>query len=237
MNFFKRLFKMGQAEAHSALDKLEDPIKLTEQGIRDLKQDLNQSLQAVAEVKALAIRARNDVETYTEKAKDYERKAMLLLQKAQKGDLDVAEAERLATEALARKEEQTVLLNQSQSNKDNFENKVAQLNKNVSTIKSNISKWENELKTLKARVKVSEATKKLNKQMSNIDSTGTVSMLEKMKDKVAQEEALAESYGEIANESKSLDDDIEAAIGDSSQAKAAIDLEALKAKMGLNNPE
>jgi len=237
MNFFKRLFKMGQAEAHSALDKLEDPIKLTEQGIRDLKQDLNQSLQAVAEVKALAIRARNDVETYTEKAKDYERKAMLLLQKAQKGDLDVSEAERLATEALARKEEQTVLLNQSQSNKDNFENKVAQLNKNVSTIKSNISKWENELKTLKARVKVSEATKKLNKQMSNIDSTGTVSMLEKMKDKVAQEEALAESYGEIANESKSLDDDIEAAIGDSSQAKAAIDLEALKSKMGLNNPE
>tara|TARA_B100001094_G_C18150309_1_gene783308 strand:+ start:62 stop:775 length:714 start_codon:yes stop_codon:yes gene_type:complete len=237
MNFFKRLFKMGQAEAHSALDKLEDPIKLTEQGIRDLKQDLNQSLQAVAEVKALAIRARNDVETYTEKAKDYERKAMLLLQKAQKGDLDVAEAERLATEALARKEEQTVLLNQSQSNKDNFENKVAQLNKNVSTIKSNISKWENELKTLKARVKVSEATKKLNKQMSNIDSTGTVSMLEKMKDKVAQEEALAESYGEIANENKSLDDDIDAAIGDSSEIKAASDLEALKAKMGLNNPE
>jgi phage shock protein A len=237
MNFFKRLFKIGQAEAHSALDKLEDPIKLTEQGIRDLKQDLNKSLQAVAEVKALAIRAKNDVETYSEKAKDYERKAMLLLQKAQKGELDVAEAERLATEALARKEEQTVLLNQSQSNKENFEGKVAQLNKNVATIKSNISKWENELKTLKARVKVSEATKKLNKQMSNIDSTGTVSMLEKMKDKVAQEEALAESYGEIANESKSLDDDIEAAIGDSSQTKAASDLEALKAKMGLNNPE
>ena len=237
MNFFKRLFKIGQAEAHSALDKLEDPIKLTEQGIRDLKQDLNKSLQAVAEVKALAIRAKNDVETYSEKAKDYERKAMLLLQKAQKGELDVAEAERLATEALARKEEQTVLLNQSQSNKENFEGKVAQLNKNVATIKSNISKWENELKTLKARVKVSEATKKLNKQMSNIDSTGTVSMLEKMKDKVAQEEALAESYGEIANESKSLDDDIEAAIGDSSEIKAASDLEALKAKMGLNNPE
>jgi phage shock protein A len=237
MNFFKRLFKIGQSEAHSALDKLEDPIKITEQGIRDLKQDLNKSLQAIAEVKALAIRARNDVETYSDKAEDYERKAMLLLQKAQKGDLDVTEAERLATEALARKEEQTALLNQSKSNKDNFETKVSQLDKNVATIKSNISKWENELKTLKARVKVSEATKKLNKQMSNIDSNGTVSMLEKMKDKVAQEEALAESYGEMANESKSLDDDIDAAIGDSNETKAAINLEALKAKMGLNNPE
>jgi phage shock protein A len=237
MNFFKRLFKIGQSEAHSALDKLEDPIKITEQGIRDLKQDLNKSLQAIAEVKALAIRARNDVETYSDKAEDYERKAMLLLQKAQKGDLDVTEAERLATEALARKEEQTALLNQSKSNKDNFETKVSQLDKNVATIKSNISKWENELKTLKARVKVSEATKKLNKQMSNIDSNGTVSMLEKMKEKVAQEEALAESYGEMANESKSLDDDIDAAIGDSNETKAAINLEALKAKMGLNNPE
>ena len=59
----------------------------------------------------MAIRAKNDAETYSEKAKDYERKAMLLLQKAQKGELE-AEAERLATEALARKEEQTVLLNQ-----------------------------------------------------------------------------------------------------------------------------
>ncbi len=236
MNFFKRLFKIGQAEAHNALDKLEDPIKLTEQGIRDLKQDLNKSLQAVAEVKALAIRARNDVETYTEKSEDYERKAMLLLQKAQKGELEIEKAERLATEALARKEEQIVLLNQAQSNKENFEGKVSQLKKNLDTIKSNISKWENELKTLKARVKVSEATKKLNKQMANIDSNGTVSLLEKMKDKVAQEEALSESYGEIANESKSLDDDIDSAIGDSSQVKAASDLEALKAKMGINKP-
>ena len=198
--------------------------------------DLNKSLQAVAEVKALAIRARNDVETYTEKSEDYERKAMLLLQKAQKGELEIEKAERLATEALARKEEQIVLLNQAQSNKENFEGKVSQLNKNLDTIKSNISKWENELKTLKARVKVSEATKKLNKQMANIDSNGTVSLLEKMKDKVAQEEALSESYGEIANESKSLDDDIDSAIGDSSQVKAASDLEALKAKMGINKP-
>ena len=40
MNVFKRLFKMGEAEAHSAIDKLENPIKLTEQGIRDLKKIL-----------------------------------------------------------------------------------------------------------------------------------------------------------------------------------------------------
>jgi phage shock protein A len=234
MNFFKRLFKIGQAEANNALEKLEDPIKLTEQGIRDLKQDLNKSLQSLAEVKALAIRARNDADGFLEKTIEYERKAMLLLQKAEKGDLDLTEAERLATEALIKKEEQTVLLNQAKNNQINFDDKVSQLNKNIETIKSNVSKWENELKTLKARVKVSEATKKLNKQMANIDSNNTVSLLERMKDKVIEEEALAESYGEIVNANRSIDEDINSAIGDSNQVKVAAELKALKEKMGLN---
>ncbi len=58
MGVFNRLFKIGQAEAHNMVDKLEDPIKLTEQGIRDLKKNLDQSLQAFAEVKAIAIRTK-----------------------------------------------------------------------------------------------------------------------------------------------------------------------------------
>ena len=33
MNFFKRLFKMGQAEVNSTLDNMEDTIKLTEHGL------------------------------------------------------------------------------------------------------------------------------------------------------------------------------------------------------------
>ncbi len=37
MSLFKRLFRVSQAEAHAIVDKFEDPIKMTEQGIRDLK--------------------------------------------------------------------------------------------------------------------------------------------------------------------------------------------------------
>src|SRR5210317_1959475 len=84
MNIFRRLFRIGSAEANSLVDKLEDPIKMTEQGIRDLKGDLTKALEALAEVKALAIRARNDANTDTEKAKDYEKKAILLLKELKK---------------------------------------------------------------------------------------------------------------------------------------------------------
>ncbi|HAA04036.1 MAG TPA: phage shock protein A, partial [Syntrophobacteraceae bacterium] len=40
MSVLARLFKIGQAEANSVVDNLEDPIRMTEQGIRDLKRDL-----------------------------------------------------------------------------------------------------------------------------------------------------------------------------------------------------
>jgi len=237
MNIFKRLFKIGQAEAHSAVDSLENPIKLTEQGIRDMKGDLDKSLHALAEVKALAIRARNEAENEVAKAKDYEKKAMIILQKGQNGDLDAAEADRLAGEALLKKQQASANVTRSQKEQAQFDKSVSQLEGNVKSLRNNISKWENELKTLKARVKVASATKNLNKQLAQIDSSSTVSMLERMKDKVAEDEALAESYGEIANESKSVDDELNKATADSAEMQASSDLAALKAKMGLGGGE
>ena len=60
-------------------------------------------------------------------------------------------------------------------------------------------------------------------------------MLERMKDKVEKEEALAEAYGEMANETKTLDDEIDKVLGDTGKAEASESLAALKKKMGLDN--
>ena len=231
MNFFKRIFKLGEAEANSAIDKLEDPIKMTEQGIRDLKRDLEKSLKAMAEVKALHIRTKNDLQSYSNKAADYESKAMLLVKKASNGEMSAEDSDRLATEALLRKEENVKLAAQATKDADKFSTDVSALEGNLRKIKSMIAKYENELKTLKARVKVSKATQNLNKQMANLDSGSTISMLERMKDKVEEQEALAESYGEIANENQSLDAEIDAVLGDDAKVEATDALAALKAKM------
>ncbi|PCE64251.1 PspA/IM30 family protein [Sediminicola luteus] len=236
MNFFKRLFKIGQAEAHASIDKLEDPIKMTEQGIRDLKEDLEKGLESLAKVKALAIRSKNDITSHKDKAAAYHSKATLLLQKAQKGDMELTEAERLAKEALLLKEQALESQKQSEQESEKMEASVLKLESAVKQIRTNITKWENELKTLKARVKVGKATKNLNKQMAEIDSSGTVSLLEKMKDRVAEEEALAEAYGEMANANKSIDEEIDKAV-DVSEANAQSDLDKLKEQLGLNKED
>ncbi|MBL3656158.1 PspA/IM30 family protein [Fulvivirga sediminis] len=237
MNIFGRLFKIGQSEAHSAIDKLEDPIKLTEQGIRDMKEDLDKALNALAQVKAMAIRSKNDVQTYKSKAQDYEQKAIMLLQRAEKGEIESSEADRLASEALIQKEENLKHVSRSMGEQQQYDDSVAKLESNVKRLRSTIAKWENELKTLKARVKVSTATKNINKQMAQIDSSSTVSMLERMKDKVAQEEALAESYGEIANESRSIDEEIDRKLAETGSASASDELAKLKAKIGIKKEE
>ncbi len=231
MGIFNRLFKVGEAEAHAAIDKLEDPIKMIEQGIRDLKKDLDKSLQALAEVKALAIRSRREASEAKDKANNYEQKAVLLIKKAEKGEIEPEEADRLATEALARKEETITQAARAKTEVENFDRNIAKLQSTINKLKSQISHYENELKTLKARDRVSKATKKINKSMTNIDSSSTVSRLERMKDKVAQQEAMAEAYGEMANESKSVDDEIEEALKDEPSAKASDALADLKAKL------
>jgi phage shock protein A len=230
MGIFNRIFNIGKSEVHSALDKLEDPIKMTEQGIRDLKTDLNKSLQGLAEIKALAIRAKNDNAKFSNDAKQYEQKAIMLLQKAQAGQLSPQEADRLAGEMLKMKENAEIEAQRTAKEMIQHENAVATMEQNINKLKSKITTYENELRTLKARAKVSEATKKINKQLAQVDSSSTISMLERMKEKVAQDEALAESYGAIALESKSVNEEVEAVLGSSSSSDALL---ALKAKMGL----
>ncbi|MEN7546653.1 PspA/IM30 family protein [Rapidithrix thailandica] len=239
MSFFKRLFNIGSAEVHSAIDKIEDPVKMTEQGIRDLKSDLDKSLKGLAEVKAIEIRTRKEAEQQKALASDYENKAMMLLKRAQDGQVAPEEADRLASQALTKKEQALQQAANSQKMLQTHEASVAKMEQNVHRLKNQISTWENELKTLKARSKVSQATTKLNKQLANIDSGGTITMLERMKEKVDQQEALAESYGDLANTAKSVDEEIDQALlgSGSSSSSSSDSLLALKAKMGLNAPK
>jgi len=232
MSIFQRLFRVGKSEVNAAIDKFEDPIKMTEQGIRDLKRDLNAAMTSLAEVKGQAIRLRKQVEDNKKASADYERKAMLLLQRAQNGDIDPADADRLATEALSRKEEADGRVAQLGQDATNQENMANQLQAQVEKLKSTVAKHENELITLRARAKTAAATKKINKQLAKVDSSGTISMLERMKERVEEDESLSQAYGEMAGAAKSVDEEIDTALAGSSKGTDER-LAALKAKMGM----
>ena len=140
------------------------------------------------------------------------------------------EADRLATMALQKKSETVQSIPTLQANYDKYCAAVAKLEDSVKKLRDNLAKWKNEAKMLKARSKVSEAT------ANGIDSSDTIAMLERMKEKVDQQEALAESYLDIANAEVGVDNEIDSALestGGSLEASSA--LAALKARMSAQN--
>jgi len=206
---------------------------MSEQAVRDLKKDLQESLRALAEVKSISIRMNKEAEDSKRLTEDYERKAMLLLQKGESGQLDAGEAERLARESLTKMESTQTRYQSSAQQAEQQQQMAAKLQANVNELKSKISSYENDLVTLKARTKTANATRKINQHLANIDSNGTVAMLERMKEKAQEQEALAEAYGDMAEASHSVDDEINKALAGSPDAKADDSLARLKAKMGM----
>lgn len=213
MNLLTRIFKFMQSEAHSLVSKFEDPVKLIEQGIRDLKKDFDESMKSVAQIKAIAIGAKKELETKKQIAADYEQKAMLLLQKAKNGELEEAEADRLATEALKKRQEALKEVEKLTNDVKNYDASLEQMSKKILELKNKIKDSENEYNSLKARATVARTTKKVNQQLSSVGSDSTMSMIEDMKTKINAEENLAQAYGEVAGVETSIDDEINKAIG------------------------
>lgn len=237
MNIFKRLLRIGQAEIHAAVEKMEDPVKMTEQGLRELQKDLTEATEAYAKVKALAIRTENEQLQCQKESLNYAEKAILIMQKAQAGQVALGKAEELAREALslrrkfyAESEELGLqVVNLQQSSRDML--------RNTEILKENMEKWEKELRTLKARAKVSKATEQVNKQLAQLDNNGTIAMLERMKAKVEDQEALAQAYGEIARgKNSTLKNELDELLKDDSLSIEK-DLKAIKEKLGItDNP-
>jgi phage shock protein A len=232
MNIFRRIFRIGQAEIHAAVDKMEDPIKMTEQGLRELRIDLTEATESYAKVKALAIRTENEQLNCDQQSRNYGEKAILIMQKAQTGQVDLYKAEELAREALSLRRKYYTEYEELGLQVAALQQSSREMQRNTEILKENLEKWEKELRTLRARVKVSSATKHVNKQMAQLDNNGTVSMLQRMKTKVEDEEALAKAYGEIARDKHSLKEELDGLLKDDSFSIEK-DLQAIKEKLGI----
>ncbi len=236
--FFQRLFTLGQAEGHNLINKLEDPVKMTEQGIRQLQENLAKATESFAQVKAVSIRAQKDAEKAKLEAGEWEQKAMALLQQAQAGRLTPEDADRLAVEALTRKEEAEKRYALSIETHSKQQQTVGQMQQNIEKLKSQIGQYQNELVTLKARSTTAKATERINRQLAQVDSSGTLSMLERMREKVEEQETLAQAFGEVAQKTGSIEDEInQALLGSGSSLSQQKALEEMKAKLQTEPPK
>jgi phage shock protein A len=200
MSLLKRILRIAKAEAHAVVDKLEDPIKVTEEGIRELKKQLNEAIESLAQVKASQIRFEKEAINERERAKMLVKRAEAILAKAKAGEISEEEAQKKVAELLEKAEIHERNARSLEEQAEKQKEVALKLQAKIEELKNTIAKYEAELKTLKARYATAKAVKKINKQLAKVDPSDTIAMLERMKEKVEEEEALAMAYEEIARE-------------------------------------
>lgn len=229
MNIFKRILKIGQAEIHALVDKMENPILLIEKGIEEMKQQLSELTETYITTRAQLIRSENQAKSKLNDADSYEEKALLLLQKAQKQEIDAVKADQLALEALSIKKKLTTEATEITNDSSIYTEKINLLNNKIDILKFNIVKWEKEHLTLKAKQRINNASEFANKQMANIDNNSTIELLEKMKAKLENQEAYNDALDDYNQQRTDLEIDYILKQSDTPKDE----LEALKRK--INN--
>lgn len=230
MNIFRKLFNFFQAKANTMIDnqyELEDAI---EEQLNRLKEELSYTTEHLNKVKALAIRVKNDNDEYATKAKKSENEAVAILKKVQLNQIDVYEGDRLAREALIKKEALIAKAKATAAEHDKLDYKVELLKGNVAMIQSNISDYEKELDTLKAEIKLIEAEQNINKQMTHLNAQSIDDRLKFLKEKTQEFQDLKAQPDDYIN----LDDAIDFTLDDT-VSKANEYLKKLKEELGIKN--
>ncbi|MEK5057550.1 phage shock protein A [Paenibacillus sp. FSL H7-0326] len=200
MSFFKRLRDVTMSNLNALIDKAEDPIKLTDQYIRDMQEDLEDAEKAVASQIALEKKFKALYEEQEALVKKREEQAHTAA-KAQNIDLARRALEEKKN-AEAKLTEYKTSYEQNKAAADNLRSKLEEMRKQLAEMKS-------KRETLVARYNAAKAQTEINKAMNDFSSDSATAGLKRMEDKMLQAEALAEASNEMNKKDKSLDEEFE----------------------------
>ncbi|QHS23013.1 PspA/IM30 family protein [Virgibacillus sp. MSP4-1] len=218
--FFKRMKTVVSSELNSMLDKAEDPVKMLDQFMRDMEEDIRESESAIAKQIAnekMLKRKYDDAQAMVDKRQNQAETAI------ESGNEDLA---RRALEDKKNHEQQAEQLKASwERAKQDSEN----LRSKLDEMKSEYREMKLKKDTLKARAESAKTRTKMNRTMSSVGSDESRQGFERMEEKVLKYEAEAETSEDMSSESRSLDDEFKEL---EKNSDVDDELSALKKKLG-----
>jgi len=199
MSIFKRLRDLTMSNLNALIEKAEDPVKLTDQYLRDMQDDLEEAEKAVAAQIALEKKFKVLYEEQEALAKKREEQAHVA---AQAKNID------LARRALEEKKAAEQKVAEYKAGYDKNKLAADNLRDQLTEMKKQITELKNKRETLAARVNAAKAQKTINQAMSGLGNSSAMSGLKRMEEKALQMEAEAEASGELYKKEASLDEEI-----------------------------
>jgi phage shock protein A len=211
-----------KSNVNAMVTAAEDPEKILEQSIIDMQEDLVQLRQAVAQSMAALKRQEQQYNQSASQAQEWEKRAMLALQK---GD------ENLAREALSRKKTHGDSAATLKTGLDQQSGQVETLKKNLIAIEGKISEAKTKKEMLKARLQSAKAQENLNNMLGKVNTNSAAATFERMEERVLMQEARASASSELGM------DNLESQFALLESGSGVDDeLAALKAKMISSSP-
>ncbi|MCA9522109.1 MAG: PspA/IM30 family protein [Myxococcales bacterium] len=191
MGIWARLSTLIKANINDMISKAEDPEKILNQLIVDMKEQLIEAKKQVAVAIADEKRLHKQMEEEFNKSQEWERKAMLAVR---------AGNDSLAKQALSRKGEHENIANQFQEQWMAQKQATDSLRMALQQLAAKIEEASRKKNILIARQKRAEAQKTIQNTMSGLSDSSAFDAFDRMSDKVQQMEAEAEASAELAGE-------------------------------------
>jgi phage shock protein A len=223
MGIFSRLGSLIKSNLNDLISKAEDPEKMLNQVLVDMRNQLIEAKKQVAVAIADEKRLKKQLDQETATSQEWERKAMLAVRAGDDG---------LAKEALVRKQEHEGLAGQYQQQWDQQRDAVEKLKDALRMLNAKIEEAQRKKNILIARAKRAEAQRTIQQTMQGLQNASAFETFDRMAEKVDLLEAQAEAGLELT---EGMNGDMLKQRFAQLEAGPGVDraLEDLKVKMGL----
>lgn len=219
MSMFDRFKMLVKSNANHAANKLEDPEKILNQLILDMRDQLIEAKKQVAVTIADEKRLRKQTEAELVQAQEWEKKAMMAVR---------AGRDDLAKEALRRKAEHDDLGQQYKTQWELQRAAAEKLKDSLRQLSRKIEEAERKKQLLISRQRQAQAQVQIQQTLNQLQSSSPLDRFAKMEDQIAQLEAQVEADQELGR-----DHSLEAQFAQLNKDQGMdSELERLKARMG-----
>ncbi len=191
MGLFDRLSRLLRANLNAFVSDAEDPIKILDQSLEDMQDDLVKLRQAVAMAISSQKRLENQANQAKEQIKNWFSRAELALKR---GEDD------LAREALSRKKTFQETFESLSTQFQTQNSQVEKLKKSLLLLERKIAEARTKKDMLKARAQAAKAQQQIQSAVGDLSSKSAMAAFERMEDKVEAMEASGQAALELAGE-------------------------------------
>ncbi|HEY4734770.1 MAG TPA: PspA/IM30 family protein [Gemmatimonadaceae bacterium] len=226
MNIFDRIAMLFRSNVNAVISEFEQPEKMLNQIILDMRSQLVKAKQQVAAAIADEKRLEDQTRQELKEAEDWERRAMLAVQQNQ---------DDLAKQALVRRSEHISRGDQLNVTWQAHKQETDRLKDSLRTLNDNIEEANRKKNLLLAKQRRADAQKRINETMSHISEKSAFEAFARMEEKIESNERKVRASAEIeeAFSGDKLANDFKRLEAAGSNQSAEILLLQLKQKMGV----